>query len=1014
MQIRPDARAAFVRYRDEGDPKALAQVFDLVAQELLLVACHLAGPAQQPEDLLHETFLTAIQRADRYDASRPLEPWLVGILANVTRNDRRRRARMAGMPSDADAQVVSDGLDPRDAAEQAEFMAHLRAAIGGLPLPQREVLTLHLVHGMTPTQIGHATARPIGTVKSWIHRSLDEVRRRMPAGLIGAFAALLRGMAGVDGLRQRVLVETGADPAAPGPAQAGPSQIGPSQIGPVGAGPSDAGAVTATGGRMVLRWGLAALAALGAIAALTMWRAGDRGDRLTPAVAGAERAAPPAAPPAADADRRERGAATATVASRESEPSGVLAITTSAEGEGDLAWSGNLVPNQLPDPQLRSIAFTTDASGAARFELPPGEFVIEPDRAENVAVVVRDGETVTATIRLARGIDVAGRVVDGRGTGIAGATVLLTKAGSLHEGFPATTTDASGEFALRRLPPGRFLAAAAPGCRTSRLAEVPAEPLPNGRTLDLHLDLAGITTTFVVVDEQGLPVPGARVQVGDCLPPAPQTLAAMACRMRPPWTGTSDAAGRVVCTQAPSGYAEVYVRAADRVGVQRGLDLVAGGESQFVLRRGARCHGVVRATERVPVGGLVAAIGGGFTAAPTTPTWCLPRCLIDGAGRYLLTGVPVGEVLVRVDVGEVGWADADLRIDDGQDIEWSPTLGHGRSQSGRATVADGTPLAGYLVEARSFATRPVRATTAADGRFVLEGLGSQVCDVALRPPKTSGYAPLLRLLGVRPAATELALTVPIAKAPTARLRGRLVDAPVRWVGLLQAGTGEEFGGAVGADGGFEVVGVPPGRYHLFTQGNDRWTAWRDVTLAANEVADLGAIVADQLATLRIELGEGTAAEQVAVSSEDGAAIVGFAMVRGGSAECAVPFGTWRVTISGGGEVLAQRLVRVTSPAVDVPIQVPTTMVRIAARPARPAIELTVLWTITGADGSLVTRTARGRGARPDREARLHAHIAPGHYTVRAEATHGAAANGELDVPAAGQPPLLTLTLEGPP
>ena len=48
MQIRDDLRMAFLRWRDEGDLAALTTVFDRSAQELLLVASHVASAGQQP------------------------------------------------------------------------------------------------------------------------------------------------------------------------------------------------------------------------------------------------------------------------------------------------------------------------------------------------------------------------------------------------------------------------------------------------------------------------------------------------------------------------------------------------------------------------------------------------------------------------------------------------------------------------------------------------------------------------------------------------------------------------------------------------------------------------------------------------------------------------------------------------------------------------------------------------------------------------------------------------------
>ena len=73
-----------------------------------------------------------VSKADRYDAERPLEPWLVGILVNVTRNDRRRRQRDKLGAYDA---LPVDRRQPSDDAIESEFVAEVQRAIDTLPVP---------------------------------------------------------------------------------------------------------------------------------------------------------------------------------------------------------------------------------------------------------------------------------------------------------------------------------------------------------------------------------------------------------------------------------------------------------------------------------------------------------------------------------------------------------------------------------------------------------------------------------------------------------------------------------------------------------------------------------------------------------------------------------------------------------------------------------------------------------------------------------------------------------------
>ena len=85
---------AFERYRDRGDAKALAKVFDALAPDLLRVATHLAPSAAEAEDLVQTTFLLAMERRTSFDSRGPVGAWIHGILWREARDgDQRRRDR---------------------------------------------------------------------------------------------------------------------------------------------------------------------------------------------------------------------------------------------------------------------------------------------------------------------------------------------------------------------------------------------------------------------------------------------------------------------------------------------------------------------------------------------------------------------------------------------------------------------------------------------------------------------------------------------------------------------------------------------------------------------------------------------------------------------------------------------------------------------------------------------------------------------------------------------------------
>lgn len=192
----------FLRYRDHGDIEALGSVFDRVAQELAVVAAHLAPTGIDAEDLVQATFVLAMQHAQRFDSDKPLTPWLIGILVNQVRRERRHMQRS---PPIGDASHAAP--DPLDVAQLQEVAEQVGEALRNLPLPYRQTLTLRLLHGLQPTQIATALDCPIATCKTRLQRGMELLRHALPAGIATTLATVLIAGKGLANCRQLVLAQ---------------------------------------------------------------------------------------------------------------------------------------------------------------------------------------------------------------------------------------------------------------------------------------------------------------------------------------------------------------------------------------------------------------------------------------------------------------------------------------------------------------------------------------------------------------------------------------------------------------------------------------------------------------------------------------------------------------------------------------------------------------------------------------------------------------------------------------
>ena len=194
----------FIRYRRRGDLVALGAVFDRVAAELLRVANHLTRDPVEAEDVLQETFLTALGQAQGYDETRPLTPWLVGILKNHARRLHRRRERASlgfeGVKADAGSESALPGIP---------WTATVSTVVHELEAPYREVLVLRLQHDKSPAEIALLLERPPATVRSQLHRGLDQLRRKLPRDARTHALSTLPLPLGMAAVRERVLAHAG-------------------------------------------------------------------------------------------------------------------------------------------------------------------------------------------------------------------------------------------------------------------------------------------------------------------------------------------------------------------------------------------------------------------------------------------------------------------------------------------------------------------------------------------------------------------------------------------------------------------------------------------------------------------------------------------------------------------------------------------------------------------------------------------------------------------------------------
>lgn len=161
------------------DRKALANLYTVTAPQLLGVIHRLVRRRDLAEEILHDVFLRVWERAASFAPDRgSAMAWLVSVARHAALDTLRRRQREVALE---DVPGHEDTEDP----EPDPYQRMIRTAEGRaladcldqLEAEQRYCIVLAYHEGLTHEELAARLARPLGTVKSWVRRGLQRLRR---------------------------------------------------------------------------------------------------------------------------------------------------------------------------------------------------------------------------------------------------------------------------------------------------------------------------------------------------------------------------------------------------------------------------------------------------------------------------------------------------------------------------------------------------------------------------------------------------------------------------------------------------------------------------------------------------------------------------------------------------------------------------------------------------------------------------------------------------------------------
>jgi RNA polymerase sigma-70 factor (ECF subfamily) len=156
-----------------GAGETLGVLFDRYHAPLYNFYAKLTGDRTLSEDLVQEVFLRILKYRQSYQPGTPFRAWIYQIARNARVDHYRKTPKHITFEPEMAPPVM-----PKDAAQHSEEAELLHRAMMQMPEEKREILILSRFQELKYEEIARLLGCELGTVKTRIHRAVQELRLR--------------------------------------------------------------------------------------------------------------------------------------------------------------------------------------------------------------------------------------------------------------------------------------------------------------------------------------------------------------------------------------------------------------------------------------------------------------------------------------------------------------------------------------------------------------------------------------------------------------------------------------------------------------------------------------------------------------------------------------------------------------------------------------------------------------------------------------------------------------------
>jgi RNA polymerase sigma-70 factor, ECF subfamily len=165
-----------------GDEAAFERLYDATRAKLYGVLLRILGKPALAEEVMAETYFKVWNTADKFDpATASPITWLVAIARNRAIDIVRKRGDVSIDEERQAPQPAAEAPAPLARREMTAELKRLLSCLGRLDPEKQRIVLLAYYSGWSRDQLANKLDIPVNTIKTWLRRSLLEIRECMSA-----------------------------------------------------------------------------------------------------------------------------------------------------------------------------------------------------------------------------------------------------------------------------------------------------------------------------------------------------------------------------------------------------------------------------------------------------------------------------------------------------------------------------------------------------------------------------------------------------------------------------------------------------------------------------------------------------------------------------------------------------------------------------------------------------------------------------------------------------------------